>query len=73
MRARTLVLMKLARLERNGPHRGNVGDRCGDRCETQNRLPRPAADFRKRLFYNEIQSGRPDSNRRRPAWEAWWR
>ncbi len=33
-------------------------------------LPRPAADFRKCSLYNDIQSGRPDSNRRRPAWEA---
>jgi hypothetical protein len=32
--------------------------------------PRSAGHLRQRLLYNDLQGGRPDSNRRRPAWEA---
>ena len=35
-----------------------------------NRLPIPAAGSRKFENSQDFESGRPDSNRRRPAWEA---
>jgi hypothetical protein len=39
----------------------------GDRCHANNRLPSLAAGFSDRNDHTSLRSGRPDSNRRRPA------
>ena len=46
-----------------------AGDRCGDRSRHENRPAEIGKPSIKPLF-DELESGRPDSNRRRPAWEA---
>ena len=46
-----------------------LGTVAGDRSNTQQGLPTPAGPALKSRFIKS-ESGRPDSNRRRPAWEA---
>jgi hypothetical protein len=55
---------------RNGPHASRERGPLWGPSRHAKSAAETDADFRKLIFHEHLQSGRPGSNRRRPAWEA---